>query len=123
MRRLGRAAPRRRAEPLGARRDAVMRRPILVLVPVAHPAARRGLAVPAARPGRPRRGDLPAGLESRDAYLALQNEFASGETTPITVVATTAGDPSDPATALVLARYAATLAATPASTTSRAPTP
>ena len=37
----------------------------------------------------------PAGVESRDAYVALQTEFAPGETTPIVILADVQGSPTD----------------------------
>jgi putative drug exporter of the RND superfamily len=92
---------------------AVMRRPIAVLIPVLAVLFLFGTPFLRLVQGVPGAAIYPAGLESRDAYLALQQEFAAGETTPITVVATTSGDPTSPDTALVLARYAAALAATP----------
>jgi RND superfamily putative drug exporter len=52
----------------------------------------------------------PAGMESRDAYIALQTEFATGETTPVVVLATVQGDPSSAANATALATYANELA-------------
>src|SRR6266540_488300 len=52
---------------------------------------------------------LPAGLESRDTYVALQQQFPRGETTPITVLADVQGDPTSQANALALARYAQAL--------------
>ena len=63
----------------------VMARPVLVLVPVllfllaaGTPFLRVKQAVPGAEV-------LPAGLESRDTYVAIQREFPRGETTPINV--------------------------------------
>ena len=62
---------------------AVMRRPIAVLIPtlaflliVGSPFLRLEQGVPGAE-------IYPPGVESRDAYVALQTEFAPGETTPI----------------------------------------
>jgi RND superfamily putative drug exporter len=43
--------------------------------------------------GIPNAATLPAGLESRDAAVALANDFQKGETTPITILATVDGDP------------------------------
>ena len=37
----------------------------------------------------------PPGVESRDAYVALQTEFAPGETTPIIILADVQGSPTD----------------------------
>jgi len=44
--------------------------------------------------GIPNASTLPAGLESRDAAVALANDFKAGETSPITILATVAGDPT-----------------------------
>ena len=90
---------------------AVMARPLLVLVPVlifllaaGTPFLRVKQAVPGAEV-------LPAGLESRDTYVAIQQQFPRGETTPITILADVQGDPTSQANALALARYAQTLEA------------
>ena len=54
----------------------------------------------------------PAGLESRDAYVALQTEFPPGETTPIVVARHVTGDPTvGRRSRSLLARYGRTLAA------------
>lgn len=91
----------------------VMRRPIAVLVPVL--ALLFVLGSPFFRlvQGVPDASVYPPGLESRDAYVAIQTEFPRGETSPIVVLATTKGDPTSPANARALARYAQALAATP----------
>ena len=75
---------------------AVMRRPIAVLVPtlaflliVGSPFLRLEQGVPGAE-------IYPPGVESRDAYVALQTEFAPGETTPIIVLADVQGSPDRP---------------------------
>ncbi len=49
----------------------------------------------------------PPGVESRDAYVALQTEFAPGETTPIIVLADVQGSPTDLANIKALDAYAA----------------
>jgi uncharacterized membrane protein YdfJ with MMPL/SSD domain len=48
----------------------------------------------------------PEGVESRDAYVALQTEFAPGETTPIVILVDVEGSPTDPATIAALTDYA-----------------
>ena len=85
----------------------VMARPVLVLVPVllfllaaGTPFLRVKQAVPGAEV-------LPAGLESRDTYVAIQQEFPRGETTPIQILVDVQGDPTSPDNALALAKYAA----------------
>ena len=86
---------------------AVMRRPIAVLVPtlaflliVGSPFLRLEQGVPGAE-------IYPPGVESRDAYVALQTEFAPGETTPIIVLADVQGSPTDLANIKALDAYAA----------------
>jgi RND superfamily putative drug exporter len=49
----------------------------------------------------------PPGVESRDAYVALQTEFAPGETTPIVILADVTGSPTDLANIRALDAYAA----------------
>jgi putative drug exporter of the RND superfamily len=72
----------------------VMRRPVLVLVPTlimllaaGTPFLRLNQAVPDA-------SVLPAGLEARDTYVALQEEFPGGDLTPFTVLADVEGSPT-----------------------------
>jgi RND superfamily putative drug exporter len=59
------------------------------------------------RQGVPGASIYPEGMESRDAYVALQEEFSAGETTPIVILADVPGSPTDPATIAALADYAA----------------
>jgi uncharacterized membrane protein YdfJ with MMPL/SSD domain len=87
----------------------VMRRPILVLVPTLVLLLAAGTPFLRLQQGVPGAEIYPAGLESRDAYVALQTEFPRGETTPIVVLADVQGPPTDPANALALARYSAAL--------------
>ncbi len=89
----------------------VMRRPILVLVPTLALLLAAGTPFLRLQQGVPGAEIYPAGLESRDAYVALQTEFPRGETTPIVVLADVAGSPTDPANARALADLAARLAA------------
>ncbi|MEP7378820.1 MAG: MMPL family transporter [Chloroflexota bacterium] len=71
----------------------VMRHPIAVLLPtlallllLGSPFLRINQAVPDA-------SVLPAGRESRDAYVYLRNEFPGGATSPFEALATVQGDP------------------------------
>ena len=71
----------------------VMSHPILVLIPTlllllaaGSPFLRLNQAVPDA-------SVLPAGRESRDAYVALRDEFPGGATSPFEVLADVPGDP------------------------------
>ena len=54
---------------------------------------------------------LPAGLESRDAFVALQSDFAPGETTPMVILADLSADPTSPAGIAALQAYANRVAA------------
>ena len=87
----------------------VMRRPILVLVPTLAFLLALGAPFLRLQQGVPGAEIYPAGLESRDAYVALQTEFPRGETTPIVVLADVEGSPARADNALALARYAVVL--------------
>ncbi len=91
----------------------VMRRPWFVLIPVL--AFLLLLASPFFKlvQGVPDASIYPPGLESRDAYVALQTDFAPGETTPVVVLATVQGDPTSAANASALSAYGAQLASLP----------
>ncbi len=91
----------------------VMRYPVAVLVPTLAVLFVLGSPFFRLEQGVPDAAVFPAGLESRDAYVAIQTEFPKGETSPIVALATVGGDPTSPDNALALARYAAALAATP----------
>jgi RND superfamily putative drug exporter len=93
--RLGLPKPVRAAGPNRWERGArwVMGHPILVLVPtllfllaLGSPFLRLNQAVPDA-------SVLPAGRESRDAYVYLRDEFPGGAALPFEVLATVPGDP------------------------------
>ncbi len=88
---------------------AVMRRPIAVLVPTLAFLLVLGVPFLSMRQGVPGAEIYPAGLESRDAYVALEREFSPGETTPIVILADVPGSPTDPATIVALSEYAAAL--------------
>ncbi|HEU0236643.1 MAG TPA: MMPL family transporter [Candidatus Limnocylindrales bacterium] len=88
---------------------AVMRRPVLVLVPTLAILLAAGTPFLRLEQGVPGAEIYPPGLESRDAYVALQTEFPAGETTPIVVLADVEGSPTSADNALALARYAAAL--------------
>jgi len=89
---------------------AVMRRPVLVLVPTLALLLAAGAPFLRLQQGVPGAEIYPAGLESRDAYVALQTEFPRGETTPIVVLATVSGDPLEAGNVRALVRYSETLA-------------
>jgi RND superfamily putative drug exporter len=87
----------------------VMRRPITVLVPTLAVLVIAGSPVLRLEQGVPGAEIYPAGVESRDTYVALQTEFAPGETTPIVILADVPGSPTDPDTIGALAEYSALL--------------
>jgi RND superfamily putative drug exporter len=89
--------------------QAVMRRPFAVLIPVLALLFLLGSPFLRLQQGVPNASIFPAGLDSRDAYFALVNEFQKGETTPITILADVPGSPTDPANIRALVDYAARL--------------
>ena len=91
----------------------VMKRPIVVMVPVV--AFLVLLASPALdlRLGSPDPSILPSGNEIRWASEQLENDFAPGESTPINVVVQTRGDILQPDNLLALDQLARDIAATP----------
>jgi len=72
----------------------VMRRPIAVLVPTLLFLLLLGSPFLRLEQGVPGAEIYPPGVESRDAYVALQTEFAPGETTPIIILADVTGSPT-----------------------------
>src|SRR3954451_16818023 len=86
---------------------AVMRRPIAVLVPTLAILLIAGSPFLRLEQGVPGAEIYPPGVESRDAYVALQTEFAPGETTPITILADVQGAPTSAANIQALDAYAA----------------
>jgi RND superfamily putative drug exporter len=90
--------------------QAVMRRPITVLIPVLALLFVLGSPFLRLQQGVPDAEVYPPGIESRDAYVALQHEFPPGETTPVVALVTVAGDPTSAANAKALAAYAQGLA-------------
>ena len=86
---------------------AVMRRPFAVLVPTLAILLLAGSPFLQLEQGVPGAEIYPPGVESRDAYVALQTQFAPGETTPIVILADVAGSPTDLANIQALDAYAA----------------
>jgi RND superfamily putative drug exporter len=83
---------------------AVMRRPIAVLVPVLAFLLLVGSPYLRLQQGIPDATVYPAGVSSRDAWVALQTEFRAGETTPMIVLLDTKDSPTSEASiAAVLA--------------------
>ncbi len=101
----------------GSRWEALARRvmahPVVVLVPVLAVLFVAGSPFFRLEQGVPGASIYPPGLESRDAYVALQTEFPAGETTPIQILVTVPGDPTSQANATALASYAARLETIP----------
>jgi RND superfamily putative drug exporter len=95
--------------PVGAAADAatasrwermahrVMARPITVLVPTLVFLLVLGTPFLRLSQGIPDASVLPPGIESREASVALSTEFQAGETSPLIVLATVAGSPTDEA--------------------------
>ena len=100
-RRLGRPPA---AEAASARRsrwaavaNLVMARPFAFLIPTLIFLLVAGTPFLHLEQGIPNAATLPPGLESRDAAVALANDFKAGETTPITILANVQGDPTSAA--------------------------
>jgi RND superfamily putative drug exporter len=89
---------------------AVMAHPIRVLVPVLIFLLILGSPFLRLEQGVPGADSLPPGLESREAYLAIQDEFEPGTTTPITILADVTGDPTSPENIAAISAYADRLA-------------
>ena len=84
----------------------VMRHPVAVLIPTLAVLLLAGLPFLQLRQGVPGPEVNPPGLESRDAYVALETEFASGETTPIVILADVQGSPTSEESIGALQAYA-----------------
>jgi RND superfamily putative drug exporter len=87
----------------------VMARPIMVLIPTLAFLLFLGTPFLRLTQGIPDASVLPAGIESREASVALANDFRKGETTPITILADVAGSPTDAANVQRILDYAATV--------------
>jgi RND superfamily putative drug exporter len=70
-----------------------MRRPIAVLIPTLAFLLLLGSPYLRLQQGIPDATVYPAGVPSRDAWVALQEDFRAGETTPIIILLDTTGDP------------------------------
>ncbi|TMG21596.1 MAG: MMPL family transporter [Chloroflexi bacterium] len=91
----------------------VMARPLLVLIPVLAILLAAGTPFLHLKQGIPDASVLPPGLESREAAVALQDEFRPGETSPVTILADVSGSPTDPANIQALTAYADAIARVP----------
>jgi RND superfamily putative drug exporter len=87
----------------------VMRHPVAVLIPTLAVLLLAGIPFLQLRQGVPGPEVNPPGLESRDAYVALDTEFAAGETTPIIILADVPGSPTSAANVAALQAYAGEL--------------
>jgi RND superfamily putative drug exporter len=88
---------------------AVMRRPLGVLAPVLVLLFIAGSPFFRLQQGVPDATIFPAGIPSRDAWVALLDEFNPGETTPIQVLVDTELDATDPASIRAVMAYAEVL--------------
>ena len=107
---------RGRAVPAAARQSrwerialGVMRRPFAVLVPVLIALFIAGSPFFRLQQGVPDASIFPAGMPSRDAWVALMGEFRPGETSPITILADTSGSPTDEASIQAVMDYTTAL--------------
>ncbi|HJW21485.1 MAG TPA: MMPL family transporter [Candidatus Limnocylindrales bacterium] len=89
----------------------VMRRPWAVIVPVLALLFVLGSPFFHLEQGVPDATVYPAGVPSRDAWVALNTEFRAGETNPIVVLLDTTASPTDPASIGAVMAYADRLAA------------
>jgi len=89
---------------------AVMRRPIAVLVPVLAVLFIAGSPFFRLQQGVPDATVYPAGVPSRDAWVALQDEFRPGETSPIAILVDTTVAATDPASIRAVMAYASAVA-------------
>jgi uncharacterized membrane protein YdfJ with MMPL/SSD domain len=110
-RRLGRPAGATPAAPERSRwagvAHAVMARPLAFLIPSVLFLLLAGTPFLRLSQGIPNAATLPEGLESRDAAVSLASDFQAGETNPISILATVAGDPLSAANITRLEAYAA----------------
>jgi putative drug exporter of the RND superfamily len=84
----------------------VMARPIMVLVPTLLFLLFLGTPFLRLSQGIPDASVLPPGIESREASVALSDDFRAGETTPIVILADVAGSPTDAANVQKILDYA-----------------
>src|SRR4029079_12960038 len=116
-RRLGRpardaSAPARPSRWVGVA-HAVMARPLAFLIPAVLFLLLAGTPFLRLSQGIPNAATLPAGLESRDAAVALADDFAAGEPSPMVILASVDGDPLTAANIDHLMTYAAAVDAVP----------
>jgi RND superfamily putative drug exporter len=90
---------------------AVMARPVTILIPTLAVLLIAGAPVLRLEQGVPGAEIYPPGVESRDAYVALQEEFRPGETTPVVILADVEGSPTEAANIRALTEYTAEIEA------------
>lgn len=89
---------------------AVMKRPLVVLVPVLAALLVLGSPFLQLKQGVPDATVYPAGVPSRDAWVALQTDFRPGETTPIVALLDPSdGNPTSAASVQAVLAYASAL--------------
>jgi Predicted drug exporters of the RND superfamily len=89
----------------------VMRHPIAVLIPVLAFLLVVGSPYLRLKQGVPDATVYPAGVASRDAWVALQTEFRPGETSPIVILLDTAASPTSEASITAVTALAARIGA------------
>ena len=89
----------------------VMAHPWRVMVPIVIVLLALGTPFLGMEQGVPGAEVLPVGLESRDTFVALQADFAPGETTPMVILADLSAPPTSPAGIAALQAYASHLSA------------
>jgi putative drug exporter of the RND superfamily len=91
--------------------NAVMARPVAVLIPTLIFLLILGTPFLRLEQGIPDASILPPGIESREASVALTNDFQAGETSPVVILATVDGAPLDAANVERLVAYSAAIEA------------
>ena len=91
--------------------SAVMRRPMAVLLPILALLLAFGVPFLGERGGLPGASVLPAANQARQAWNTIETDFPAGETSPIDILVTVAGDPLSASNSAALAEYSAGLRA------------
>ncbi len=89
--------------------NTVMAHPVIVIIPTLVLLVFAGLPFLSLEQGIPDAYTLPAGLESREAAVAVQSGFEAGTTAPIIALVDVQGDPTSDANVRALAAYGAAL--------------
>ena len=85
--------------------NTVMAHPIVVIIPTLSLLLLAGLPFLRLQQGIPDAYTLPAGLESREAAVAIQSGFEAGTTAPIVALVDVPGDPTSEANVRALVAY------------------